>query len=458
MRSYNQKTNRLLFLALVGVLALNMPWSNDKGEQSTGFSLSSNAEEYPFKDCPLVDGKHVCEASAEYDGTEYDFQYDVGKVKHRYHNIQDGKTYESEQMQYTLRLKDVDGKTVADSCIDCIELTELTFTSNTNELKALKAEIESKIKETTKELDAKQKKAIKAAERRKKEQEEQEKLQADIAACKKDSDGERLRGWEKTECEADKLADLDEEEAERHFKAKVAPDLRQMIQTGDDESRELALQLLQDIREDKYSREISQQAHTMIRAAAYKEEIKKVAKMIASAPEGSQARLFYAQRLLGLNQQLQSEFGQVPQLYANMGRMSADTMGEYSEWQSTLTAGIQLAMENPNALLADYNGVPMGVIPNSVNAQSTLDPYGNSLIGQGRMARAGNLQQSLIQGEEHWRNVMNMASGLVTSNQDQLARVSSRFSTGETSNSRFRSQRPAGSGRGMPSYGQSVGH
>ncbi|MGE0761688.1 MAG: hypothetical protein AB7N80_00275 [Bdellovibrionales bacterium] len=252
---------------------------------------------------------------------------------------------------------EIDVETMASDCEECREKETVTL-AKTESPTSIAKKILS-IAEKQNGGMAKRKEA--ALARQKKEEVDKiaaEKLQKDIENCIRGPDGKALSASDQLTCDAEKLNVADRDEAGKRF-AKVQSSLKQMLQSGNEEDRKKALQISEEIaRNRSLPRDVRETAQVMRVAGKYQSQILSISEALAKTPANSPVRAFHLQRLAGLNNQMQMEFGSAMNMYgqAAMFGRGGGAFDELNDWYGTLTNSMVMAISHPQSLL-DQNGL-----------------------------------------------------------------------------------------------------
>lgn len=92
-------------------------------------------------------------------------------------------------------------------------------------------------------------------------------LEKAIENCVRNRDGERLDKEERFECRVDRLADMDEEEAEKYFNKYLKSEIQEKALSSNPEEREMALEALEKVEDSAYSDSLLAQIDTMRKAS-----------------------------------------------------------------------------------------------------------------------------------------------------------------------------------------------
>lgn len=142
-------------------------------------------------------------------------------------------------------------------------------------------------------------------------------LKKAVENCTRDESGDKLDEEEKFECRIEKMADMDDEEAEEYFNKHLKAELEKKALSSDPEERAAAVSALESIADQIYSEELNSKIEMMISAsqqidsiAAAKMNAQTKLAIAASLPDGHPQKQLYLHQakeiMLGTEHRLQT--------------------------------------------------------------------------------------------------------------------------------------------------------
>ncbi|MCB0365828.1 MAG: hypothetical protein H6624_19355 [Bdellovibrionaceae bacterium] len=246
-------------------------------------------------------------------------------------------------------------------------MSEADFNNKTN-IEAVLARIQEKYDP---EIDTATGKRIDEAKAEKKRQEEEareaaleEKKEKEIAACKRNEEGDTISGYEALSCRARKLGNRSGEELDLEF-ADIAGEIRAYLSSSDPLERKRGEALLKAMGTSGYSRSINAQLRAMRAGAAYLDQYTTEMRtfMTTTNPMIKQMSLG---KLTMLNQRYQMDSYGVA--------FNPDAATEFSYWQEALDRNLQAIVTNPSATnLPGFSGSGLGpALPGTLNVNNRL--------------------------------------------------------------------------------------
>ena len=235
-----------------------------------------------------------------------------------------------------------------------IGMSEVDFNNQNN-----MEEVISRIKELfDSELDAATEKKIKE----KKELARQEKLEKEISKCLRNEDGEKIRGYEKLACKAEKLSSYeDDKELDLAF-TEIKNDIRSLLASGDPSDRKRGRELLSIMGTGDYSKEINHTLKAMHIGASYLDRYTEALRNYLTTSNPWQKQMAYGQL---------SMLSQGYNMASYSASFSRAASSEFSYWQGAMNRNINLLLENPNGTLPVFEpSSALSGLPSILNNQS----------------------------------------------------------------------------------------